>query len=302
MSYYVSVITPSFNQGRFIERTIQSVIHQNIPNLEYMVVDGGSNDETTEILKRYQHSLRWISEKDNGQADAINKGFSMTAGEIIGWLNSDDIYAPGAIARVVEFFTQHPEIDMLYGEASLIDENDALIAKYPTEAWDIQRLKKTCYISQPAVFFRRRVLTQHGLLDENLNYCMDYEFWLRLALGGIKVAYMPHVLAGSRIYPDTKTSRSPLDFSIETISMLQKKLGYVPVEWLINNAMLCLKTQTTLRFPGMRFNMLVMMTAAYSSIQWNGLMRGLLMDLTLPKAAIEMLCYKKKVDALKVIR
>ena len=299
MSFSVSIVTPSFNQGRFVERTIQSVIQQNIPNLEHVVMDGGSTDETLSVLSRYQQHLSWISEPDDGQAAATNKGFQKTSGDIIGWLNSDDVYYPNAIAHVLDFFKAHPEIDIIYGDANLIDINEKLISRYPIEPWNINRLKRTCYISQPAVFFRRRVLVEHGLLDEKLNFCLDYEFWLRLALCGAKWAHIPHVLAGTRMYPETKTAISPLSFNHETVVMLREKLGYVPPEWLINNAMLKVKMNTALRFPGVRFILLVMVIAAYSVISWNGFVRGMVMIFGLPVTGVKLLFYKKRMAILK---
>src|SRR4051794_31711813 len=136
----VSVVTPSFNQGRFIERTLQSVAMQSGAEIEHVVYDGGSQDDTLEILRRWEPAVRWISRNDKGQADAINQAIAATDGAIIGWLNSDDIYYPNAIASVVAFFEANTDIDVVYGQADHIDVNDIAFEAYPTEPWNFQRL------------------------------------------------------------------------------------------------------------------------------------------------------------------
>jgi glycosyltransferase involved in cell wall biosynthesis len=228
----VSIITPSFNQGKLIERTLQSVANQTGTQIEHVVFDGGSTDNTVDILKSFASPVRWVSQKDQGQADAVNKGIQATDGEIIGWLNSDDIYYPGAIAHVVAFFETNPGIDIVYGMADHVDINDLPFESYPTEPWNFERLKETCFICQPALFFRRRLVKEHGLLDASLFYCMDYEYWLRLGLAGVQFSYIAQRLAGSRLYADNKTLRDRVKVHGEINNMFKKKFDRVPDKWL----------------------------------------------------------------------
>ncbi|MDA8101150.1 MAG: glycosyltransferase family 2 protein [Nitrospiraceae bacterium] len=208
----ISIITPSFNQGRFIERTIRSVLDQNYPGLEYIVVDGGSTDETVEILKKYGDRLSWTSEKDRGQTDAINKGIRKASGEIIAYLNSDDVYEPGALQRIGTFFRDHPDRMWATGRCRIIDEEDrdvrGAITAYKNfllRRYSYSLLLVTNPISQPATFWRRQVMGEIGPFDENEHYVMDYDFWLRVG----KV-YQPAVLddylAAFRVYTTSKTS------------------------------------------------------------------------------------------------
>lgn len=227
----ISVITPSFNQGRFIDRTIRSVLSQEIEELEYVVVDGGSSDQTIDILKSYGDCLQWVSEPDRGQTHAVNKGIRMTRGDVIGWLNSDDIYYPGALKAVRFFFAQHPEADILYGDADHIDALDRVLEPYYTEDWDYQRLKEICFLCQPAVFFRRRVVERVGLLDERLDYCMDYEYWLRIGRN-TPFHRLRQTLAGSRLYADNKTLGARVAVHREMNDMLRRRLGRVPAKWI----------------------------------------------------------------------
>jgi glycosyltransferase involved in cell wall biosynthesis len=232
----VTVITPSLNHGRFIERTILSVLYQDWPDIEYLVVDGGSTDSTREILQEYTDRITWTSERDYGQSDAINKGLQRAKGEIIGWLNSDDLYYPGAISRVVNFFAANSDVDVVYGDADFIDIDGNVSREFPTKPWDFSHFQTDCFVCQPATFFRRSAVERCGLLDTKLVYCMDYEYWLRLAGAGLRFARINGKLAASRMYPENKTLRARPSRSTEINDMLVERLGFVPDTWLYDYA------------------------------------------------------------------
>jgi glycosyltransferase involved in cell wall biosynthesis len=266
----VSVVTPSYNQGQFIQRTLESVATQSGAEIEHIVFDGGSTDQTVDVLKRFGNSVRWVSEKDKGQTDAVNKGIRATDGEVIGWLNSDDIYYPGAIARVVAFFETHPEVDVIYGNADHIDLNDQAFEAYPTESWNFTRLKDTCFICQPATFFRRRVIDQHGLLDDHLQFCMDYEYWLRLAKAGVKFAYLQENLAGSRLYAENKTLGSRVKVHAEINDMQKTLFCEVPDRWLWNYARAVVEERVDRSRSPRWFDLYTLIVAMKAALRWNG--------------------------------
>jgi glycosyltransferase involved in cell wall biosynthesis len=265
----VSAVTPSYNQGRFIGRTIDSVLSQGVSDLEYVVMDGGSTDETVAVLESYGDRLRFRSERDKGQPDAVNKGIAVTTGAIIAWLNSDDVYYPGALQAVLEFFTNNPEVDVVYGDADHIDVDDAVIESYPAEPFDMARLLERCIICQPAAFFRRRAVERFGGLSLRWQYTLDYEFWLRLAKGGAVFAYLPRKLAGSRFYPETKTSGAKLTVHGEINDMMLATFGRVPERWLFNYAHALVREKWKIRDDSPFFTPAVAWASWRSSLRWN---------------------------------
>ncbi len=223
----VSIVTPSFNQGNFLKRTINSVLRQTYPNIEYIVVDGGSTDNSIDIMKSYRSSFKWISEPDRGQADAINKGFAFSNGEIRAYLNSDDILMYDAVEKAVGYFNQNPTWDMVYGEAVYIDRNDNTTGRYNTDDYSFQRLMADCCICQPAAFWRTRIAKKTGPFDQGLSYVMDYDYWLRIDRAGGCIRHVNETLAASRLYPRTKTVSARRDIYREIFKVCLKHGGYV---------------------------------------------------------------------------
>lgn len=231
----VSIITPSFNQGEYIADTIESVLNQTYDNIEYIVMDGGSTDETVEILQSYGDRIKWVSEKDGGQADAVNKGIRVATGEIIGWLNSDDTYYPDAVEKAVAALLSHPGVDMVYGEGDYIDRNGRVTGRYDTKLFDHAELANECVICQPTAFFTKEIVEKVGLLNADLQLCMDYELWMRIGREGT-VMYMPERMATSRMYEENKTLSRRDEVYKECCAQLKKHYGYVPHSWIYGYA------------------------------------------------------------------
>lgn len=205
----VSIITPSYNQARFLETTILSVLNQDYSNLEYIIVDGGSTDGSIDIIRKYEDRLAaWINEPDQGQSEAINKGFGLARGEILAWLNSDDLYYPLAVTEAVDMLLSTPQIGMVYGDTDLIDEKGQVRGKFKAKQTSFQRLMRGgVYIPQPAAFWRAELWNQVGPLDTSFYFAMDYDLWVRFS----KVAemrYLPHLWASFRIHSAGKTTLS----------------------------------------------------------------------------------------------
>lgn len=203
----ITVITPSYNQGEFLAETMQSVLDQGYVGLEYLVVDGGSTDKSVELIRREADRLAWwVSEKDGGQADAVNKGLQRATGDIVGWLNSDDTYCPGALAAVAEFFRQHPECDAVVGDLEIIDAQGRQLDVKKAVPFSLrQNLYSGCAVPQPATFFTRRALERAGQLDVTLRYQLDYEFFLRMQAKGVRFGILRRPLARFRLHGQSKT-------------------------------------------------------------------------------------------------
>ncbi len=221
----VSIVTPSFNQARFLGRTIDSVLSQDYPHVEYIVIDGGSTDGSVDVLRGYGDRVAWVSEPDRGQSDAINKGFARCRGEVRAYLNSDDVLRPGAVRTAVEHFRRHPQWDLVYGNADLIDADDGGLGPYPTAAYDFEHLLQNCFICQPAAFWRARIAEAVGPFDARLHYAMDLDYWLRIDRAGGQIAHVPEVLAASRVYPQTKTLSARTAVYREILAVCRRHAG-----------------------------------------------------------------------------
>ena len=201
----VSIVTPSYNQAQFIERTIQSVLNQDYPNIEYLIIDGGSTDGSVEIIRKYEHRLAyWVSEPDRGQSHAMNKGFKRATGNILAWINSDDEYTHGAISNVVRAFSQYPDVGMIHGNCDVIDEYDNVKKHIESHECDLEQIIRGNIIAQPSAFFKKEVIEEVGLLDETLDYAMDYDLWLKIC-SKYRVKYLPLAIARFRHHLYSKT-------------------------------------------------------------------------------------------------
>lgn len=221
----ISVVTPSYNQGQFIGATICSVLQQDYPDLEYIIIDGGSTDRSAEIIHKYESQLAyWVSEADRGQSHAINKGFQRATGEIIAWLNSDDMFRPGALFAAAKAFQQHPGAGLIYAYSAICDETGTptkTLAGKPYSPAEMI-LGSNC-VAQPSAFFRRTLYHQVGGLDENLHFNMDFDLWLRMGLVS-EVVFVDDVWSNFRYYPESKSGRGKLPFEEECYQIVERVL------------------------------------------------------------------------------
>jgi len=225
----ISIVTPSYNQGQFLEEAILSVLSQNYPNLEYIIMDGGSTDNSVEIIKKYEkHLAYWVSEKDNGQSDAINKGFAKATGEILGWLNSDDLYLPDTLHKVGEYFKTHPDCHFLAGDGEIFDtatnKREYYIKAKDYSFSDLLRFHQGKYLPQPSVFFSREAFRRSGGLDIELYYTMDLDLWINI-IRRFPLHYLPICLSRLRRHAGAKTQVDP-EASVEEVNKVIER--YLP--------------------------------------------------------------------------
>ncbi len=252
----ISIVTPSFNQGKFIEETIRSVICQDYPNIEYIIIDGGSSDNTINIIQKYEKQiLYWISESDGGQTDAINKGLKKASGDILAYLNSDDIYTPNTFQIVIDFLNTHPHVDMIYGDIIHINEYSEFICLRKTGKIFLEKyLSCHVHLPQPTVFFRRQAFEKIGFFDDTLNLAMDLDYWIRIFLN-FQTEYIPITLAKARIYSEAKSSANSLNYLKERLYILDKTFKNIKLLQLYFKSQekvneLQIKTYSTVHFYG----------------------------------------------------
>jgi glycosyltransferase involved in cell wall biosynthesis len=229
-----SVITPSYNQGQYIEDTILSVADQEYDNFEHIIIDGGSTDNTIEILKKYKH-LKWISEKDKGQSHAINKGLRMSSGDILCWLNSDDFYEKDALLNVAEYFTTNKECVFLYGDITYVNEKKEFLYKETGGSVNYHSLlKNPDLIRQPSSFWRRSIVDEIGYINEDLHYVMDLDYFLRIS-SKYKMEYIPVNISYFRQYNENKTISNKRKQVVEIFKTLLRNSSYIPMstKWIL---------------------------------------------------------------------
>ncbi len=278
-SLLVSIITPSYNQGGFIEETIKSVLSQDYPEIEYIVIDGGSTDNTVEILKKYEGRIKWVSEKDRGQSDAINKGFGMAKGEIFAWLNSDDVYIKGAVSKAVAFLNANPDADMLYGKAMFCDEGSKIIGEYnPPEVFDYKMLAVSNSICQPSTFFRRDAFLDVGGIDLTLHHLMDHDLWMKMAKR-FKVAYLPEFLSIYRLHTESKSISDihGLKRNKESINIRMIHYGWAPANHVYSYCYYLVKNKMPSYLAKFEF-IVIFIALLISPVEYMRLNKGIRLD------------------------
>jgi glycosyltransferase involved in cell wall biosynthesis len=223
----ISVVTPSFNQAEFLEETIVSVLSQRYPNLEYMVIDGGSTDGSVDVIRNYEDRLTyWVSEKDSGQVEAINKGLTRATGDILCFLNSDDVFLPGALNIVGETFAREPDTNWISAPSLRFAERRTVVEGEHTGDHDLVAWLLACRFAQPSTFWRRRLTDELGVLDPKFHFALDYEYWLRFLFAGYRYKFFSRPLSGYRYHDESKTVTLQERFRAEEQKLLDK---YVPM-------------------------------------------------------------------------
>ncbi len=227
-----AIVTPSYNTAKYLGVAIRSVLDQDYPNLDYLVMDGGSTDGSVDVLRSFGERIRWVSEKDAGQADAIRRGFEQTEGEILTWLNSDDSFCPGAFNAVADFFADNPDVDVVYGDANYVDQGGELISRcVHVEPFDRERLfRYSDFIVQPAAFFRRRAYEAVGGVNPQFHWALDYDLWLKMA-PKVRFSYLPQVLANYRWLGNNKSATGGAD-RLDEIESLFRGMGKSPPAYI----------------------------------------------------------------------
>ena len=219
----VSIVTPSYNQAAYIEETIRSVLLQGYPNLEYIIIDGGSTDRTVDIIRKYEPWLAfWSSEPDRGQGHAISKGFEKATGEIFGWLNSDDAYCKETLELVSRRLLAAANVAFLYGDCDVIDATGLKLDHIKSRAGGPAEFLADSYIPQPSTFFRRTAWEAVGGIDETFHYSLDYDLWLRMMLEGLQSLYVPITLSSFRVHDDSKSSKDLIKFGFDMLAVMEK--------------------------------------------------------------------------------
>jgi glycosyltransferase involved in cell wall biosynthesis len=218
--------------AEYLKLTIESVLAQDYPRIEYIVVDGGSTDGAIDLLRRYSDRLTYSSARDRGPSDAVFQGFRRAHGDILLWLNADDTLLPGAVGRAVGYLGAHPDVDVAYGEGWWIDEKGATISRYPSLPFDAKTLASDCFICQPAAFLRASAYRRCEL-DPAVNWSFDYDLWIRMAKAGIRFAFVPEYWANSRLHHGSKTIYERGKVFEYSMAMLKRHYGYVPLSWIV---------------------------------------------------------------------
>ena len=219
-SSLVSIVTPSFQQARYLEQTMRSVLEQDYPHIEYLVIDGASKDGSVDIIQKYESQLAyWVSEKDSGQAEAINKGISRATGEIVAWINSDDYYLPGVVSSAVKVFEENPDVVLIYGDMLAVDEDGQTTNVMKYGQFSLADLLCFQIIGQPSVFFRRDALQQAGLLDTTFHFLLDHHLWIRIAQHG-KILHVPQTWSAARYHAEAKNRAKAAEFGHEAFRIL----------------------------------------------------------------------------------